>query len=349
VDWPWTAGEDRRVDGQAAVDHQLEFGVEPDSSSRSGQPDGHVVPRFAGISMFARLPHTRDLQDADVAVVGLPFDGGASYRPGARFGPQAIRQASSLLRGFNPTLGVEPFSYFRVVDWGDAGTSPVSIEDAFGAVEAAISEVLSAGAWPLILGGDHSISLPVLRALAKEHGPVGLVHFDAHPDTWDVHFGHRYTHATPFRRAIEEGVLDGARYCQVGIRGSLPKRTDLDDARALGVTVLPADEVYAIGLDATLERIRGVASGPIHVSVDIDVCDPAFAPGTGTPEVGGFSSRELVSLLRGLAPLEVVGFDLVEVSPPYDHAEVTAILAANLAYEMLSTRVGRLRPKAGPA
>ena len=321
--------------------------MSPDSARRSELPDGHVIPRFAGISTFARLPHTRDLTDVDVAVVGLPFDGGTSYRPGARFAPQKIREVSTLLRAFNPALGVEPFAELRVVDWGDAATSPVSIEDAFGAIERAVDEVTAARAFPLLLGGDHSISLPVLRVLARRHGPLGLVHFDAHPDTWDVHFGRKYTHATPFRRAIEEGVLDAARYLQVGIRGSLPKRTDLDDARALGVTVLSADDVNRLGIDATLDRIRAVATGPVHVSVDIDVVDPAFAPGTGTPEVGGFTSREIVALVRGLAPLEVVGFDVVEVSPPYDHGEITAILAANLAYELLSSRVGRLRPKAG--
>jgi agmatinase len=313
---------------------------------RSELPDGHVIPRFAGISTFARLPHTRELGDVDVAVVGLPFDGGASYRPGARFGPQKIREVSTLLRAFNPALGVEPFAELRVVDWGDAPCSPVSIEDSFGAIERAIGQIVAAEAFPLILGGDHSISLPVLRALASRHGPLGLVHFDAHPDTWDVHFGRRYTHATPFRRAIEEGILDAARYIQVGIRGSLPKAGDLDDARSLGVTVLSADEVYAIGLDAALARIRAIATGPVHVSVDIDVVDPAFAPGTGTPEVGGFSSREIIRLVRGLGPLDVAGFDVVEVAPPYDHGEVTSILAANLAYELLSTRVGRLRPKA---
>lgn len=315
-------------------------------SPGSGQPDGHVVPRFAGISTFARLPHTRDLSDVDVAVIGVPFDGGASYRPGPRFGPQRIREMSALLRGFNPSLGVEPFSELRVVDWGDVPCSPISIEDSFDAIEQGIGEVVAAEAFPLILGGDHSLSLPVLRALARRHGPLGLVHFDAHPDTWDVHFGRKYSHATPFRRAIEEGVLDASRYLQVGVRGSLPRASDLDDARALGATVLPADEVYELGIEGTLQRIREVAKGRVHVSLDIDVVDPAFAPGTGTPEVGGFSSREMVRLVRGLGPLEVVGFDVVEVAPPYDHGEITCILAANLAYELLSTRVGRLAPKA---
>ncbi len=316
-----------------------------DAASRSDLPDGHVVPRFAGISTFARLPHTRDLTDVDVAVIGLPFDGGTSYRPGARFGPQSIRAVSTLLRGFNPVQSVEPFSELRVVDWGDAATSPVSIEDAFGAIEDAVGTVLAANVFPLLLGGDHSVSLPVLRTLAAKYGPVGLVHFDAHPDTWDVHFGRKYTHATPFRRAIEEGVLDGRRYVQIGIRGSLPKRSDLDDARALGVTILSADDVYRMGIEATLGRICEVATGSVYVSVDVDVCDPAFAPGTGTPEVGGFTSREMLAMVRGLAPLELVGFDVVEVSPPYDHGEITAILAANLAYELLSSLVGRLAPQ----
>ena len=311
-------------------------------------PDGHVVPRFAGISTFARLPHSRELDDVDVAVVGVPFDGGASFRTGARFGPQKIREGSSLLRAFNPALQVEPFAEFRVVDWGDVACSPISIKDSFVQIEQAVGQVVRAEAFPLVLGGDHSISLPVLRALARRHGPLGLVHFDAHPDTWDAHFGRKYSHATPFRRAIEEGLIDARRYVQVGIRGSLPKASDLDDARGLGVTVLRTDDVVEIGLEATLDRICEIATGRVHVSLDIDVVDPAFAPGTGTPEVGGLSSREIVRLVRGLGPLETTGFDLVEVSPPYDHGEITAILAANLAYELLSTRVGRLRPKDAP-
>ncbi len=313
----------------------------------SDLPDAFVVPRFAGINTFARLPHTRDLGDVDVAVVGVPFDGGASFRTGARFGPQKIREASVMLRPFNPTLGVEPFDAFRIVDWGDAAASPLSIEDSFRVVEQAVGAILGDDAFPVVLGGDHSISLPVLRALARKHGPLGLVHFDAHPDTWDVQFGRRYSHATPFRRAIEEGVLDPRRYIQVGLRGSLPKRTDLEDARGLGVTSLPAEEVFRIGIEGTLERIREVATGRVHVSLDIDVADPAFAPGTGTPEVGGFSSREIMALVRGLGPLDAIGFDVVEVSPPYDHAEITALLAANLTYEMISTRVGRWTAKQG--
>ncbi|HYU20890.1 MAG TPA: agmatinase [Chloroflexota bacterium] len=327
----------------------LQSCVQPDPSPRSDLPDGHRVPRFAGINTFARLPHTQDLRDVDVAVVGVPFDGGATFRPGARFGPQKIREMSVLLRPFNPALGVEPFAEFRVVDWGDAVCSPISMEDSFRAIERAIEAVVSADAFPLVLGGDHSISLPVLRALAKRHGPLGLVHFDAHPDTWDVHFGRKYSHATSFRRAIEEGLVDGSRYVQVGIRGSLPKATDLDDARALGVTVLSADDVLEMGLDTALTGIRQVASGRVYVTLDIDVVDPAFAPGTGTPEVGGFSAREIVRLVRGLGPIEAVGCDLVEVAPPYDHGEITAVLAANLAYEMLSTRVRRWRPKGAQA
>src|SRR6266508_345639 len=228
----------------------LQSCVQPNRAPGSDLPDGHRVPRFAGINTFARLPHTQDLRDVDVAVVGVPFDGGASFRPGPRFGPQKIREMSVLLRPFNPALGVEPFAEFRVVDWGDAVCSPISMEDSFRAIERAIEAVVSADAFPLVLGGDHSISLPVLRALAKRHGPLGLVHFDAHPDTWDVHFGRKYSHATPFRRAIEEG------------------------------------------LDTALSRIREVATGRVYVTLDIDVVDPAFAPGTGTPEVGGLSSRE---------------------------------------------------------
>ena len=322
--------------------------MRPHTTPRSELPDGHVVPRFAGISTFAHLPHTRDLRDVDVAVVGAPFDGGASFRSGQRFGPQKIREMSALLRAFNPALDVEPFAELRVVDWGDAACSPISIEDSLATIERAVADVVGAGVLPIVLGGDHSISLAILRALAPSHGPLGLVHFDAHPDTWETHFGRKYSHATPFRRAIEERLIDPSRYVQVGIRGPLPKASDLDDARALGITVLRADDVWEMGLDLALSRIHAIATGPVHVSLDIDVVDPAFAPGTGTPEVAGFSSREIVQLVRGLASVGAVAFDVVEVAPPYDHGDVTSLLAANLAYEMLCTRVGGALPKGSP-
>jgi agmatinase/guanidinopropionase len=314
-----------------------------EAEMRSQFPDGHRIPRFAGIATFCRLPHTRDLQDVDVAVVGVPFDGGASYRPGARYGPRKIREASALLREYNPVQDVEPFHWLRIVDYGDTAVNPASIEETHALIEADVDPVVRAGAFPMCLGGDHSVSLPLLRAVARRYGPLALVQFDAHPDTWNVHFGRRYTHATPFRRAVEEGVVDARRSIQIGIRGPLPHATDLEDARALGFAVVTADDVARLGITETLHQVHERASGPVYLTLDIDAVDPAYAPGTGTPEVGGFTSREVLALVRGLAGLEVVAADVVEVSPPYDHGDITSILAANLAYEVICLVARRRR------
>jgi agmatinase/guanidinopropionase len=300
---------------------------------------GAELQPFAGISSFMRCPVTRDLAGVEVAIVGLPYDGGTSYRSGARFGPRAIRAASLLLWGYNNPLAVRPLDVLRVVDYGDVDVIPPSIVDTMTNITAEVGAVLAAGATVIALGGDHSCSLPLLRAQAAHRGrPLGVVHFDSHPDTWDTEFGGRpYSHGTPFRRALEEQLIDPARYVQVGLRGPTSGPADWQDARDLGARVITFDEAAALGVPAVLEQIHAtVSGGPVYVSLDIDAADPAYAPGTGTPEVGGFTSHELLRLVRGLRGLDLVGFDLVEVSPPFDHGDITAILAANLAFEFLS-------------
>jgi len=284
-----------------------------------------------------RLPNVRDLQNADAAVVGAPFDTGATFRVGARFGPEAIRSASHLLRRYNPSLGVGIFDHLSVVDYGDVPVVPGYAEESFERIAGGLTEVHRAGVVPILLGGDHSVALPSLRAAAAVHGPLALVQFDSHPDTWDSYFGKKYTHGTPMRRAVEEGLLDPLRSIQVGMRGSLYDERDWNDARDLGFDVVPTDEVRALGIPAVMERVRErVGGAAAYLSFDVDFLDPAFAPGTGTPEVGGFTSREAQELVRGLAGLRFVGFDVVEVCPPYDHADITALLAANVAHDFLS-------------
>lgn len=309
----------------------------PLSAPPTGPADGRVVPRFAGPATFARLPTTDQVERVDVAVLGAPFDGGTSYRPGARFGPQAIRAASRLLRAYHPELDVSPFAARQVADAGDVACNPFRIEDAITAVENAAAELFDRGCRLMTLGGDHTIALPLLRAACARHGPVGLVHFDAHLDTWDTYFDAPFTHGTPFRRASEEGLFSEDHSLHVGVRGPLYSSHDLADDALLGFRVLTTSDVDRHGVSWCVERIREKVSGAaLYVSVDVDVMDPAFAPGTGTPEAGGLSSRELLGLLRGLRGLPLVGADVVEVAPAYDHAEVTAIAAAHLAYEMIS-------------
>ena len=303
----------------------------------TGPVDGLQVPRFAGHSTFARLPRLEDVDDYQVAVVGVPFDGGVTYRPGARFGPAYIRQGSRLLRPYNPALAVAPFAGVQVVDAGDIAADPFSIEKAMRQIEAGVRELSAGGRNVVVLGGDHTIALPTLRALRAQHGPIALVHFDAHLDTWDTYFDAPYTHGTPFRRAWEEGLLDPERTMHVGIRGSLYSEKDLADDARMGFTIVHARDMDRLGADRVVEMVRErVGDAPVYVSIDIDVLDPGFAPGTGTPEAGGLTSRELLALVRGFAGANVVGGDVVEVSPPYDHAEITAVAAANLAYEYCS-------------
>src|SRR6476660_9865679 len=293
-------------------------------------------PRFAHPATFMRLPHVEDAHGLDVAIVGVPYDGGTSYRPGARLGPREIRVQSSLIRPYSYFQKIAPFDVLNVADVGDVDPPPVSIEKAYEAIEARIGEIADAGARPLVVGGDHSISLPVLRALATRHGPLALVQVDAHIDTWDEYFGGKYFHGTPFRRAIEEGVIEGRRFVQVGIRGPMYGEEDFEFHREHGITMIDIDQLKARGVAAAVQEIRRVISGPAYMTFDIDAVDPAFAPGTGTPEVGGLTSHEAQQLVRGLAGLPLVGGDVVEVAPPFDGpGQITALLAANLMFEFL--------------
>jgi agmatinase len=310
-----------------------------------GQTDGLEVPRFAGLTTFARLPRREDVTRYDVAVVGVPFDTGVTYRPGARFGPAHIRQSSRLLRPYNPSLDIEPFRYQQVVDAGDIICNPFNIDEAISQIEAGVLELTGEGQGLVTLGGDHTISLPILRAMKKAHGPVALVHFDAHLDTWPTYFGALYTHGTPFRRAAEEGLFVPQKSAHVGIRGSLYGTGDLSEDAAMGFQMINCLEVDRVGVPAIVERLRKqVGDLPTYLSIDIDVLDPAFAPGTGTPETAGLNSRELMAMVRGFLGANIVGADVVEVSPPYDHAEITGIAAANLAYEYVALfEAARLR------
>ena len=302
-----------------------------------GPRDSSRVPRYAGIATFALLPRLEEVTAADVAVVGVPFDTGVSYRPGARFGPSAIRQASRLLRPYHPGLDVEPFASQQVADAGDIACNPFDIEEAVETIAAAAGGLLGTGTRLMSLGGDHTIALPLLRAVARRHGPVALLHFDAHLDTWDTYFGARYTHGTPFRRAVEEGLLDLAALSHVGIRGPLYSRADLTDDERMGFGIVTAMDVARQGADGVAAALRErIGDRPLYVSVDIDVLDPAHAPGTGTPEAGGLTSRELLAILRGLAGTPVVSADIVEVAPAYDSAEITAVAASHVAYEIIS-------------
>jgi agmatinase len=310
-----------------------------------GQVDALAVPRFAGLRTFARLPTLKEVDRADVAVLGAPFDGATTFRAGARFGPAAIREASVLLRPYNDALGVAPFAVAQVADAGDAPASPIGVEAGHRAIERSARAIIDGGGRVLGLGGDHSVALPLLRAAASAHGPLSLLQLDAHTDTWESYFGARYTHGTVFRRALEEGVIDPGRSVQVGLRGSLYSAGDMDENRDLGFTTLLAREFDEVGVTGALDLVGAQLRAPVYVSVDIDVLDPAFAPGTGTPEAGGLTSRELLALVRGLAQsdLKVAGADIVEVSPPYDPSGVTAVAAANVAYELvgLMALVGR--------
>jgi len=272
-----------------------------------------------------------------VAVAGVPFDSGTSYRPGARFGPSAVRQGSRLLRPWHPGLRVAPFGTQQVADAGDIACNPFDIKEAVDQIEAAAAGLLAGAAQLLAIGGDHTIAYPLLRVTRQRFGPVALVHFDAHLDTWQTYFGAPLTHGTPFRRAAEEGLFLEEHSIHVGIRGPLYAPSDLEEDAELGFQIVSAMETERIGIDgvtaAILERVSG---RPVYVSVDIDVLDPAHAPGTGTPEAGGLTSREVLGILRGLAGTRLVGADVVEVAPAYDHAEMTAVAAAHICYELLA-------------
>lgn len=302
-----------------------------------GAPDASRSPRYAGIATFARLPRLEDVGRADIAVVGVPFDTGVSYRPGARFGPSHVREASRLLRPYNPVQDVEPFAQQQVADAGDIAVNPFDIAEAVDQIEAAATELTAAGARLVTIGGDHTIALPLLRVAARQHGPVAVLHFDAHLDTWDTYFGAPVTHGTPFRRASEEGLIDLTASMHVGIRGPLYSDADLRDDARLGFAIIGSHELESGGLaEAVTRMLARLGDRPVYVSVDIDVLDPAHAPGTGTPEAGGMTSRELLAMIRALRGVNLVGADIVEVSPAYDHAQITAIAASHVAYEIIS-------------
>jgi len=309
-----------------------------------GQADGQATPRYAGLTTFARLPRREDVSRCDVAVLGIPFDSGVTYRPGARFGPSHIRQASRLLRPYNPQLDVSPFAGQQVVDAGDVAANPFDIAAAVREIESAADELIQSGARLITLGGDHTIAYPLLRAHHRRYGPVALLHFDAHLDTWDTYFDAPVTHGTPFRRAAEEGLFVPGHSAHVGIRGSLYAPSDLVEDAGFGFTVVHCAEFERRSTDDVVAQLRdAIGDRPLYVSIDIDVLDPAHAPATGTPEAGGMTSRELLAIIRGLDGADLVGADIVEVSPAYDHAEITGVAAANVAYELISLLAKKAR------
>src|SRR3954469_19088934 len=305
---------------------------------RHTPPDAGSAPRYTGIRTFARAPHVTSAEDVDVAVLGVPFDTATSMRPGARFGPAGIRDASLLLRPWNPAQGVDVFGSLSLADLGDIETTPGNALRTTEQIAAQLEPVIRAGAVPLTLGGDHSIVLGELRAHAAVHGPVAVVLLDAHADTWEQYYGERYFHGTPFKRAMEEGLVDAHRSLLAGMRGSLYAASDLDEPRSWGFEIIPCDELRTWTPERYAARVRErLGDGPAYLSFDIDCLDPAFAPATGTPEVAGLLPHEAIAFLRALAGVRFVGYDVVEVSPPYDGpGQVTALNGASVAYELLA-------------
>ena len=302
-----------------------------------GQIDTTKTPRYAGPPTFALLPRRDEVRHCDVVIAGVPFDSGVSYRPGARFGPAAVRQGSRLLRPWHPGLSVAPFGTQQVADAGDIGCNPFDISEAVTQIETAAGALLGDAGHLLAIGGDHTIALPLLRVTRQRFGPVALVHFDAHLDTWDTYFGAPVTHGTPFRRAAEEGLFLDGQSMHVGLRGPVYAASDFTSDAELGFRSIAAMELETLGVSGVVERIRErVGDAPLYLSIDIDVLDPSHAPGTGTPEAGGLTSRELIGILRGLAGLHLAGADVVEVAPAYDHAELTSVAAAHVCYELLA-------------
>jgi agmatinase len=316
----------------------------PEQSSQPvGPVDGRTVPRFAGSGSFARLPEVDRVSDYDVAVLGVPFDNGVSYRPGARFGPMAVRQASRHLRpGHHVELGCTPFAAIQVVDAGDVPVTPFAIDTAMQQISSHADELIRGDRTVIAVGGDHTVALPMLRSVVREHGPVALIHFDAHLDTWDTYFDAPVTHGTIFRRAFEENLLVEDHSVHVGIRGPIYGQADLDDDAGFGFRTIRASDIDTMGVPGALDAItRRVGDLPVYLSIDIDVLDPAFAPGTGTPEAGGLTNRELLRVLRGLGGVHLVGADLVEVAPAYDHAEITSIAAATVIFDLITLLAAR--------
>ncbi|MHA7275317.1 agmatinase [Arthrobacter sp. Hz1] len=303
-----------------------------------GPIDSSRIPRYAGAATFARLPRLDEVDRADIAVVGVPFDSGVSYRPGARFGANHVRESSRLLRPYNPALDISPFERVQVADAGDMAVNPFNINEAIETIQQNALDLTADGAKLVTLGGDHTIALPLLRAASERAGaPVAMLHFDAHLDTWDTYFGAEYTHGTPFRRAVDEGILDTEAISHVGTRGPLYGVKDLEDDRRFGFGIVTSSDVFRQGVDEVIAKLRDrIGNRPLYISIDIDVLDPAHAPGTGTPEAGGITSRELLEILRGMRGMNLIGADVVEVAPAYDHAEITGVAASHVAYDLVS-------------
>ncbi|MEQ8290702.1 MAG: agmatinase [Roseovarius sp.] len=308
---------------------------------------GFDLPRFAGVPTFMRLPHVppghERFGEVQVGLIGVPWDSGTTNRPGPRHGPRQLRDASTMIRAQHATSGMRPFETVNCADLGDVGPNPADIPDSMERITAFYDQVMAAGIVPLTAGGDHLTSLPVLRSVAKD-GPVGMVHFDSHTDLFHSYFGGTmYTHGTPFRRAVEEGLLDPKKVVQIGLRGTMYDTEDRDFAKANGIRLILIEEFHARGVADVMEEAREIAgSGPTYVSYDIDFVDPTFAPGTGTPEVGGPNSFQALQVVRELEGLNIVGADMVEVSPPFDASGGTAFLGVSIMFELLCVMAGRM-------
>lgn len=314
-----------------------------EANGNIGPIDSSRIPRFAGAATYARLPRLDQVTGAGIKVVGVPFDAGVSYRPGARFGSNHVRESSRLLRPYNPAMDISPFEDVQVADAGDMAVNPFNINEAIETIQQNALDLTADGSSLMTIGGDHTIALPLLRAAAERAGePVAMLHFDAHLDTWDTYFGAEYTHGTPFRRAVEEGILDTEAISHVGTRGPLYGKKDLEDDRRFGFGIVTSSDVYYQGVAEVVAKLRDrIGNRPLYISVDIDVLDPAHAPGTGTPEAGGITSRELLEILRGMRGMNLVGADLVEVAPAYDHAEMTGVAGSHVAYDLVTLMADR--------
>jgi len=297
-----------------------------------------TTPRFADVATFFRLPIIKDLEKLDFCICGIPWDGGTTNRPGARHGPREIRNASSLIRTYHPISLKSPYDVFNIADIGDCPVNPIDLDDSLKKISDFYDTIFSSNTIPLSIGGDHLISLPILRSLSKK-GPLGIFQFDSHSDTWDTYFGgFKYTHGTPFRRAIEENLIDPKRYVILGLRGGLYDPDDMTWARSQGITIITIDEYYKMGFEESMKLVKDVlGETQCYLTFDIDGIDPTFAPGTGTPEVGGFNVREAQLIIRELNNLNFVGADLVEVSPPFDVKNMTSLVGATMAFEILCT------------
>ena len=299
--------------------------------------DAMEYPRFEGIRTFMRLPHITDLQDVDFLIAGVPFDTGGTFRVGARFGPSGIRENSMLLRPYNPAQNIEIFDYCSGIDFGDLPIVPGYLAESHKMIKNNADVIFQSQSTPVFIGGDHSISLPLLRAAKEQFGPLALIHFDAHSDLWHGYFNKKDTHGTPFRRAIEEKLIDPSLSCQIGLRGPLYDKNDSTMSEDEGLLAITGPELHQIGIDRAIKLVKErVGDGPAYLTFDIDFLDPAYAPGTGTPEAGGFTGYESIRFIRGLKNIDFIGFDLVEVMPGYDPTQMTCLLAANIIYEFIS-------------